>query len=145
MATLILNLGTSWMWVVNFTSRLIYSQGKSSPYAFYKRLDGPQIWCWSGGENRKSVPLPGIEPWSYWLSYPARFKSGSPDFVAFLQSNQSESRALPWNTSRPPPSKSLPFWLQEYFPVYSVSLEATLLAANTVSLNNLRTNETESK
>jgi hypothetical protein len=37
-----LDLGTSWRWVVNFTPRPLYPQGKSPRYPLDKRLGGPQ-------------------------------------------------------------------------------------------------------
>jgi hypothetical protein len=38
----ILDLGTSWSWVVSFTPRPLYHQRKSPPYPLDKRLGGPQ-------------------------------------------------------------------------------------------------------
>jgi hypothetical protein len=37
----ILDLGTRWKWVVSFTPRPLYPQGKSSWYSLDRRLDGP--------------------------------------------------------------------------------------------------------
>jgi hypothetical protein len=38
----ILDLGTSWRWVITFTPQLLYSRGKSLWYTSDRRLDGPQ-------------------------------------------------------------------------------------------------------
>jgi hypothetical protein len=38
----ILNLGTRWRWVVSFTPRPLYTQGKSPWYLLDRRLGGPQ-------------------------------------------------------------------------------------------------------
>jgi hypothetical protein len=55
----ILDLGTRWRWVVSFTPRTLYPQGKSSWYPLDRRLGGPQS---RSGEERDSQPLPGLEP-----------------------------------------------------------------------------------
>jgi hypothetical protein len=47
----IINLGTRQWWVVTFTPR----------YTFDRRLGGPQSRSERGGEERKSLPLPGME------------------------------------------------------------------------------------
>jgi hypothetical protein len=38
----VLDLGTSWRWVVSFTPRPLYLRGKNPPYPFDRRLGGPQ-------------------------------------------------------------------------------------------------------
>jgi hypothetical protein len=38
----ILDLGTRWKWVVSFTPRPLYPQGRSPWYPFHRRLGGPQ-------------------------------------------------------------------------------------------------------
>jgi hypothetical protein len=38
----ILDLGTKWRWVVSFTSRLLYPQGKSPRYSLDRKLGGPK-------------------------------------------------------------------------------------------------------
>jgi hypothetical protein len=58
----ILDLGTRWRWVVSFTTRPLYSQGKSRWYPLYRRLGGTQSRSGSGGEEKNSQPLPGLEP-----------------------------------------------------------------------------------
>jgi len=40
----ILDLGTRWRRVVNFTSRPLYPQGKRSWYPLHRRLGGPRRW-----------------------------------------------------------------------------------------------------
>jgi hypothetical protein len=58
----ILHLGTRWRWVVSFTSRPLYSQGKSPWYPLDRRLGGLQSRSGRGGEEVNSQPLPGLEP-----------------------------------------------------------------------------------
>jgi hypothetical protein len=48
--------------VVSFTLRPLYPQGKSPWYPLDSRLDGPQSRSESGGEEKNSQPLPGLEP-----------------------------------------------------------------------------------
>jgi hypothetical protein len=57
----ILDLGTRWRWVVSFTPRPLYSQGKSLWHSLDRRLGGPQIRSGQGGEEKSSQSLPGIE------------------------------------------------------------------------------------
>jgi len=40
-APCILDLGSRWRWVVSFTLRLLYPQGKSPWYPLVRRLGGP--------------------------------------------------------------------------------------------------------
>jgi hypothetical protein len=59
----ILNLGTRWRWVVNFTPRPLYSQGKSPRYRLGRRLGGFRIRSGSCGERsvtpaRNRAPIP---------------------------------------------------------------------------------------
>jgi hypothetical protein len=58
----ILNLGTRWRWVVSFTPRPLYPQGKNASYSSDGRLDGPQSRSGRGGEEKNSQPLPRLEP-----------------------------------------------------------------------------------
>jgi hypothetical protein len=58
----ILDLGTRWRWVVNFTPRPLYPQGKSLWYTLNRRLGGPKRGSGRGGEEKNSQPLPGLEP-----------------------------------------------------------------------------------
>jgi hypothetical protein len=60
-APLILDLGTRWRWVVSFTPRPLYPQGKSPWYPLNRRLGGPQSRSRRGGEEKNSQPLPGLE------------------------------------------------------------------------------------
>jgi hypothetical protein len=58
----ILDLSTVWKWVVSFTLRPLYPQGKIPHYPLNRRLGGPQSrsgHCW---EERYLLPLLGIEP-----------------------------------------------------------------------------------
>jgi hypothetical protein len=57
----ILDLGTGWRWVVSFTHRPLYHQGKSPWYQLDRRLGGPQSWSGSGGEETTCQALPGLE------------------------------------------------------------------------------------
>jgi hypothetical protein len=56
------DLGTRWRWVVSFTPRPLYPQGKSPWYPLDRRLRGPQSRSGRGGEEKNSQPLPQIEP-----------------------------------------------------------------------------------
>jgi hypothetical protein len=57
----ILDLCTRWRWVVSFTHRSLYPQGKSPWYPLNKKLVGPQSRSGRGGEEKNSKPPPGIE------------------------------------------------------------------------------------
>jgi hypothetical protein len=48
----ILDLGTRWRWVVSFTTRPLYPQGKIPWYPLYRRLGGPQSRSGHGGEEK---------------------------------------------------------------------------------------------
>jgi hypothetical protein len=71
----ILDLGTRCRWVVSFTTRPLYPQGKNPWYP----LVGPQSRSGRGGEERNSQPLPGLEP----PDHPAR----SPALSRLLSGN----------------------------------------------------------
>jgi hypothetical protein len=58
----ILDLGTRWRWMVSFTSRQLYLQGKNPLYPLDRRLGGPQSRSGRGGEEKNSQPLPGLNP-----------------------------------------------------------------------------------
>jgi hypothetical protein len=49
-------------YLVSFTPRPLYPQGKSLWYPLDRRLGGPQIRSGHGGEEKNSQPLPGLEP-----------------------------------------------------------------------------------
>jgi hypothetical protein len=57
----ILDLGTRWRWVVSFTPRPLYSQGKSPWYTLDRRLGGPQSRSGHGGVKKHSQSLPGLK------------------------------------------------------------------------------------
>jgi hypothetical protein len=61
-APCILDLGSRWRWVVSFTPRPLYPQGKRPWYPLDRRMGGPQNWSGRGGEEKNSSPLPGLEP-----------------------------------------------------------------------------------
>jgi hypothetical protein len=48
--------------VVSFTPRSLYLQRKSPRYPLDRRLGGLQSQSGSGGEEKNSQPLPGLEP-----------------------------------------------------------------------------------
>jgi hypothetical protein len=56
------DLGTGWRWVVSFTPRPLYLQGKRPWYPLDRRLGGPQSRSGRDGEEKNSQPPPGIEP-----------------------------------------------------------------------------------
>jgi hypothetical protein len=58
----ILDLGTRCRWVVSFTPRLLYFQGKSPWYPLDMRLGGTQSRSGRGGEEKNSQALRGFEP-----------------------------------------------------------------------------------
>jgi hypothetical protein len=47
-------LGTRWRWVVNFTPRPLYPQGKSLQYLLARRLGGPQSRSGQGEIEKNS-------------------------------------------------------------------------------------------
>jgi hypothetical protein len=53
------DLDTRRRWVVSFTPRPIYSQGKRSQYPLVRRLGGNQSRFGRGGEDKNSQPLAG--------------------------------------------------------------------------------------
>jgi hypothetical protein len=58
----ILDLGTSWRWVVSFTPRPLYPPGKSPWYPLGMSLGGLQGRSGRGGEEKNSQFLAGLEP-----------------------------------------------------------------------------------
>jgi hypothetical protein len=57
----ILNLGTRWRWVVSFTPRPLYPQGKSPQYPLDRRLGGLQSRSGRGVKEKNSQSLPVLE------------------------------------------------------------------------------------
>jgi hypothetical protein len=55
-----LDLGTRWRWVVSFTPRPLYSQGKRPQCPLDRRLGGPQSRSGHSVEEKNSQPLAGI-------------------------------------------------------------------------------------
>jgi hypothetical protein len=55
-------LGIRWRWVVRFTPRPLYPQGKSTLYPLDRRLGRLQSRSGRGGEEKNPQPPPGIEP-----------------------------------------------------------------------------------
>jgi hypothetical protein len=58
----IIDLGTRLRWVVSFTIRPLYPQGKTPWYPLDRRLGGHQSRSGRGGEERNSQLLPVLEP-----------------------------------------------------------------------------------
>jgi hypothetical protein len=58
----ILDLGSTWRWVVSFTPRPLYPQGKIPWYPLNRRLGGPQSRSGHGDEEKNSQPMLGLEP-----------------------------------------------------------------------------------
>jgi hypothetical protein len=58
----IVDFGTRWRWVVSFTHRPLYPQGKNRRHPLDRRLGGPQSRFEHGGEEKNSQTPPGIEP-----------------------------------------------------------------------------------
>jgi len=61
-AARILDLDTRWRWVVCFTPRWLYPQGKSPCNPLDRRLGGTQSRSERGGEEINSHLLSGLEP-----------------------------------------------------------------------------------
>jgi hypothetical protein len=78
-ASRILDLGTRWRWVVSFTTRLLYPQGKSPRYPLSRRLGGPQSRSGLGGEEKNSQPLLGLELPDHPVRSPALYNWTIPD------------------------------------------------------------------
>jgi hypothetical protein len=55
------DLGTRLRFVISFTPRSLYPQGKSLWYTLHRRLGGPQSRSRHGGKEKNSQPLPGLE------------------------------------------------------------------------------------
>jgi len=55
------DLGTKWRWVVSFTIRKLYPQGKSPWYPLDRKLCGPQNQSGHSCQERKSQPLLGLK------------------------------------------------------------------------------------
>jgi len=56
------DLGIRWGWVVSFTPRPLYPQGKRPQYPLDRRLGGTQGRSGHGGEEKNFQPPPEIEP-----------------------------------------------------------------------------------
>jgi hypothetical protein len=69
----ILDLGTRWKWVVDFTPWSLYPQGKSPWYNSDRRLSGPQGRYGRSEIEKNPLPMPGIEnPFSLSSTTPDR-------------------------------------------------------------------------
>jgi hypothetical protein len=56
------DFGTRWRWVVSFTARPLYLQGKSPCYPLDRRLGEPQSRSEHGGEEKISSPCQNSNP-----------------------------------------------------------------------------------
>jgi hypothetical protein len=88
----ILDLGTSWRWVVSFTPRPLYLRGNRPPYPLDRRFGGPQSRSGRFLEKRKFLNQPRLELWTF--SRPARSYPGSlrPQYVSNINIKSTESR-----------------------------------------------------
>jgi hypothetical protein len=94
-STHIFDLGTRCRWVVSFTPRLLYPQGKSPRYPLDRRLYGPQSHSWRGSEEK--IPSP------HWESNP---RTSIVQLVARSNTKSYHRRQLDTtlNQFRPPPA-----------------------------------------
>jgi hypothetical protein len=74
----ILDLGTRWRWVVNFTPRPLQRQGKSPRDPLFRRLCGPQSRSGRCGVENNLLPLPGIEPRPTTARIPSLYRLSYP-------------------------------------------------------------------
>jgi hypothetical protein len=58
-----INLGIRWWWVVRIAIWPLYPR-ENLRYLLETKLDGPQSRSGRGGEEKKSLPLAGMEPQS---------------------------------------------------------------------------------
>jgi hypothetical protein len=85
----ILDLGPRWRWVVSFTPRHLYPQGKSPCYPLDRSLGGPHMMAKRESSfpaptwNRTLVVQPVAYSLHYWLSYPERKKKMEEGFVLY--------------------------------------------------------------
>jgi hypothetical protein len=56
-----INFGARWKWVLSFTRRPLYSWGKEPSVPIVSEAGCPQSWSGRGGEEKGSLPQPGIE------------------------------------------------------------------------------------
>jgi hypothetical protein len=62
---LILNFGTIWRWVANFTPRSLYPWEKEHQYPWKRRLGGPQNWLGPLGKEKNVCPFWELNPKSF--------------------------------------------------------------------------------
>ena len=66
MAPFILNIGVRHIWVLSYTPRSLYCQGRRQPYPLNRMVCGwvPQpVWTLWNNENKSTFPRPEIESW----------------------------------------------------------------------------------
>jgi len=61
---MLFNLDARWTWVVSFTTRPLYPQGKRPWYPLDRRLDGPHSQSGCGGEEKNFHHWPTHPPHS---------------------------------------------------------------------------------
>jgi hypothetical protein len=67
-----------WSWMFRFTPQPLYPQGKIPWYKFDTRVGRPQSPSGSGGEEKNSQPLPGLEPPDHPVRSPALYRRAIP-------------------------------------------------------------------
>jgi hypothetical protein len=81
-------------WVVSFTPRPLYPQGKSPWYPLDRRLGGTQSRSGRGGEEKNSQLPPGIEPYTH-------------KYIHTYIHNLTKVISSPWPTGSPSSSRPL--------------------------------------
>jgi hypothetical protein len=82
----ILNLCTSWRWVVNFTPRTFYPQGNNLRCPSDMRLGGTQSRSGHSGEDTNPLELPGTLNWKEYGV-----------FLKYSEINLPRTHGVPWN------------------------------------------------
>jgi hypothetical protein len=73
----VLGLGIRWRWVVSFTTRPLYHQGKIPWYPLDRRLGGPQSRS-GRGDKRKFLAPAGNRTYDHPVRSPAQYHWGIP-------------------------------------------------------------------
>jgi hypothetical protein len=111
------DLGTKYRWVVSFTPRPLYPQGKRSWYPLDRRPGGPQSRSGRGGEEKNSQPPPGIESqnpdrpavlrtltrYSHQSAYDNQKLRGLDRSPAIVKVREIQEATMGWHVDRAPP------------------------------------------